>query len=361
MENKTLIVKLNKNDVYRQLLAMCNDSEDYSLQQGDYKDKELECLSVADRKQITAEKMNIPLRKKILGYIRLLPNNDDTLIAFVHKNRPEWYDHPVINPELWDSFIKAVFGYFKGDLDAPTVDIMDKVSAPRKDANGSAAITLNIIDLVLKGEGKELESNFGIPGDLYRHYKMLYDLGGDDLAKGEKIFRARQEFLSAPTVDASQPLRPDGYEIYADNTQGTAIYKRDDDGKITEQHIYNAAGWTGGVIGDSISFQKITSGTGFTEPATVDAVGTESKSPKDKPGAKARKSKKKIILQTKPAGRKVDKWNPAAFDILYNGEENSDHRAFEYWCKEQGIPYPNARDKGAFKKAMGRELKRRNG
>jgi len=122
MENKTLIVKLNKNDVYRQLLAMCNDSEDYSLQQGDYKDKELECLSVADRKQITAEKMNIPLRKKILGYIRLLPNNDDTLIAFVHKNRPEWYDHPVINPELWDSFIKAVFGYFKGDLAAPTVD-----------------------------------------------------------------------------------------------------------------------------------------------------------------------------------------------------------------------------------------------
>lgn len=90
---------------------------------------------------------------------------------------------------------------------------------------------------------------------------------------------------------------------------------------------------------------------------TVDAVGTESKSPKT---AKPHKGKKKIVLQTKPAGRKVDEWNPRAFDILYDGKENSDLRAFEYWCKEQGILYPDDRNKDAFKKAMEREDKRRN-
>lgn len=85
---------------------------------------------------------------------------------------------------------------------AQPADIMSKVIAPRKDADGSAAITLNIIDLVLKGEGKELESNSGIIGDQYRHLKTLYDLGDGDLTEGENIFRARQEFISgSPAKD----------------------------------------------------------------------------------------------------------------------------------------------------------------
>lgn len=125
----TLIVKLNQNDTYRQILAMCNDGENYSLQQGDYKETELEVLTVADRKEITIEKMNTPLQGKMLGYIRLLPYNGNTLIIFVHKNRPEWYDYPVINPELWDDFITAVSEYFKSAL---TVDAVGaKSNSPK--------------------------------------------------------------------------------------------------------------------------------------------------------------------------------------------------------------------------------------
>lgn len=122
MENKSLVIKLNRNDVYRQLLAMCNDGEIYSLVTflDGYKDSDLECLTVADRKAIT-EHPNTTAKDKIIGYIRLLPNNDDTRIIFVHKNRPEWYNYPVINPELWNSFINAVFEYFKDKthFDAP--------------------------------------------------------------------------------------------------------------------------------------------------------------------------------------------------------------------------------------------------
>lgn len=130
IENKNLVVKLNRNDVYRQLLAMCNDGIDFSLQQGDYKDKKLECLTVADRKAIT-EHPNTTAKDKIIGYIRLLPNNSDTLITFVHRNRPEWYNYPVINPDLWGSFINAVFEYFKGNAIVVKVDAGQVIEPPK--------------------------------------------------------------------------------------------------------------------------------------------------------------------------------------------------------------------------------------
>lgn len=75
---------------------------------------------------------------------------------------------------------------------------------------------------------------------------------------------------------------------------------------------------------------------------------------------KTHEGKKKIIIQTKPAGRKVDAWNSPAFDILYDGKEDSDNRAYAYWCEAQGILYPDDNNKKAFKKAMDRVHKRRN-
>ncbi len=68
---------------------------------------------------------------------------------------------------------------------------------------------------------------------------------------------------------------------------------------------------------------------------------------------------KEINLQAKPAGRKVDPWNPKAYDILIDGKENAEIRAFDYWYKEQGICNPGRRDRDAFKKAMKRVEKRR--
>jgi hypothetical protein len=68
---------------------------------------------------------------------------------------------------------------------------------------------------------------------------------------------------------------------------------------------------------------------------------------------------KEINLQTKPAGRKVYPCNPIAYDILSDGNENAEIRAFNYWCKEQGICDPGRRERDAFKKAMKRVEKRR--
>ena len=71
------------------------------------------------------------------------------------------------------------------------------------------------------------------------------------------------------------------------------------------------------------------------------------------------KTKGEINLQTKPAGRKVDPWNPIAYEILIDGNENAEKRAFKYWCKEQEIINPEKRERDAFKKAMKRAEKRR--
>jgi hypothetical protein len=68
---------------------------------------------------------------------------------------------------------------------------------------------------------------------------------------------------------------------------------------------------------------------------------------------------KEISLQSKPAGRNVDPWNPPAFDILNEGTVTSSNRAFEYWCKQQGIEHPTKWERNAFKKAMKRERARR--
>jgi hypothetical protein len=77
-------------------------------------------------------------------------------------------------------------------------------------------------------------------------------------------------------------------------------------------------------------------------------------------GAKPKRATRKTInLQNKPAGRKVDPWNPIAFNILNDGNENSERRAFDYWCKEQGFVNPQRSEREAFKKAMKREEERR--
>lgn len=89
-------------------------------------------------------------------------------------------------------------------------------------------------------------------------------------------------------------------------------------------------------------------------PRPVEAAKGEGKA------AKPRKGKKKIVLQTKPAGRKVDEWNPRAFDILNDGKEDSELRAFTAWCEAQGITNSDKHERDAFKKAMDRERKRRN-
>lgn len=66
-----------------------------------------------------------------------------------------------------------------------------------------------------------------------------------------------------------------------------------------------------------------------------------------------------INLQTKPAGRKVDHWNPIAFDIMNDGKKDAQLRAYEYWCEQQKIKNPNRDDRKNFKKAMKREQERR--
>jgi len=73
------------------------------------------------------------------------------------------------------------------------------------------------------------------------------------------------------------------------------------------------------------------------------------------------KQQGQINLQTKPAGRKIDPCNPIAFDIMYDGQPDSNLRAFEYWCKEKGIKNPTPEDRKNFKKAMRRERERRGG
>lgn len=71
--------------------------------------------------------------------------------------------------------------------------------------------------------------------------------------------------------------------------------------------------------------------------------------------------KREINLQTKPAGRKIDPWNPLAYDILVDGKEEASIRAFRFWCEKQAIKDPGNRERDAFKKAMKREEDRRNG
>lgn len=154
IENKNLIVKLSRNDVYRQLLAMCNDGEVFSLQQGDYQDIDLECLTVADRKAIT-EHPNTTAKDKIIGYIRLLPNNSDTLIVFVHRNRPEWYNFPVINSDLWGSFINSVFEYFKGNVIATQVG----VAKPEKALEDTTGWDSTLIEMWNKGHSRDEIAN----------------------------------------------------------------------------------------------------------------------------------------------------------------------------------------------------------
>ncbi len=44
-------------------------------------------------------------------------------------------------------------------------------------------------------------------------------------------------------IRAAQPLRPDGFEVQADNTAGTALYKRDAQGNITDTKITANDGW----------------------------------------------------------------------------------------------------------------------
>ena len=71
------------------------------------------------------------------------------------------------------------------------------------------------------------------------------------------------------------------------------------------------------------------------------------------------KEKKEINLQSKPAGRKINPWNPVAYNILYDGNDDAERRAFTHWCKEQGIINPQKPEREAFKKAMKREGERR--
>lgn len=63
--------------------------------------------------------------------------------------------------------------------------------------------------------------------------------------------------------------------------------------------------------------------------------------------------------QMKPPGRHVDKWNPIAYDILNDGGEDAEKRAFAEWCLQRGIKNPSKGDREAFRKAMEREGERR--
>lgn len=69
--------------------------------------------------------------------------------------------------------------------------------------------------------------------------------------------------------------------------------------------------------------------------------------------------KKEISLKTKPAGRKIDPWNPVAFDIMNDGKKDAQLRAYQYWCEQQKIKNPTRDDRKNFKKAMRREEERR--
>jgi hypothetical protein len=113
MNNTKLLVSLNRKDVYRQLLAMCEDSRIFSVRifPDGFEEKDLELLTVADRIAVT-EQPDIQLQYKIIGYIRLMPQDDNTLIVFRQENHPLWHDIPVVNPALWDNFVKTFFEYF---------------------------------------------------------------------------------------------------------------------------------------------------------------------------------------------------------------------------------------------------------
>jgi hypothetical protein len=66
-----------------------------------------------------------------------------------------------------------------------------------------------------------------------------------------------------------------------------------------------------------------------------------------------------VDVSRKPPGRKVDEWNPIAYDILNDGGENAKERAFTKWCEMRGLLKPGRNERKAFGKAMNREKERR--
>ena len=67
-----------------------------------------------------------------------------------------------------------------------------------------------------------------------------------------------------------------------------------------------------------------------------------------------------IRLQSKKPGRKVDPWNPYAYEIIVNGDGSKEawEDSFDYWCEMQGIIDPDKGNRSAFKKAMKRAEER---
>jgi hypothetical protein len=91
----------------------------------------------------------------------------------------------------------------------------------------------------------------------------------------------------------------------------------------------------------------------------IETVSLPQKYPLEQMQISSPESRREINLQSKQAGRKINSWNPEAFDIMNDGNEKAELRAFEFWCEKQSIPNPKRGDRDAFKKAMKRESERR--
>ena len=110
---------VSPKDAYRHLVALCHNSNNFGISiYEDPVDEDFEHLTIADAK---ASALQRKARGCIIGTVRLLPNKTGTTIQFVHKDA-NW-NTPVINPDLWRSFIDTSKEYFAQLQDAqPTLN-----------------------------------------------------------------------------------------------------------------------------------------------------------------------------------------------------------------------------------------------
>jgi len=195
-----------------------------------------------------------------------------------------------------------------------------------------------IEDYARKLERGEPVEDKGIVAELHRTSEYIEDLGEGNWQKGlERYFELEKERITKRYVII--------------DTQGHEQERRDNPALAMLEDMYKSDNPLHRVIAKKLALLADYPYEDFLAELKELTTQEVERSSKQLPAP--------IMLQTKRAGRKIDPWNKKTFDILNDGKENSDMRAFEYWCNAQGIMERTRYERDAFKKAMDRERKRR--
>jgi hypothetical protein len=102
-------IALKRWDVYRHLVALCNDDNRFAMRKAEI-DDDLEALTIVDAKE--AGRLGGKAKGAVVGTVRLLPAGDNTVVMFVHKDALWHLEISDPGKLLFLEFIQRVTGYF---------------------------------------------------------------------------------------------------------------------------------------------------------------------------------------------------------------------------------------------------------